>query len=117
MNVQVSTALNISMQQNVTVLDRVARFLGGAGQTHATRHSATSLGLSNTPRVSRLDFWPKIDHSYIYLILKQKSPVKQNVERGYKFYSESYTHLTENKCNSSPVINRVNQLKTRDIDS
>ena len=43
--------------------------------------------------------------------------MKRSVQRGYKFYSESYIHLTENKCNSFPVINRVNQLKTRDIDS
>ena len=38
---------------------------------------------------------PKIEHSYIYFIVKQKSPVKQSIDRGYKFFSESYIHEIE----------------------
>ena len=43
---------------------------------------------------------PKIEHSYIYFIVKQKSPVKQSIDRGYKFFSESYIHEIEGKCSS-----------------
>ena len=46
---------------------------------------------------------PKIEHSYIYFIVKQKSPVKQSIDRGYKFLSESYIHEIEGKCSSFPV--------------
>ena len=60
------------------------------------------------------DFWhkslktvPKIEHSYIYFIVKEKSPVKQSMDRGYKFFSESYIHEIEGKCSSFPV----NQLQ------
>ena len=51
------------------------------------------------------DFWhksskhvPKIDHTYIYSFTKKNSPVKENVMRGYKFFSESYIRETEGKC-------------------
>ena len=41
---------------------------------------------------------PKIDHSYIYSLAKENSPVKENVTRGYKIFSESYIYETEGKC-------------------
>ena len=46
---------------------------------------------------------PKIDHPFIYFIVKQKSPVKQSVNRGCKLYSEWYIHEIEGKCISFPV--------------
>ena len=55
---------------------------------------------------------PKIAHSYFYFIVKQKSPVRQSIDRGYKFFSESYIHEIEGKYSSLPV----NNFKTRDID-
>ena len=54
----------------------------------------------------------KIAQSYFYFIAKQKAPVRQSVDRGYKIFSEFYIHEIEGKCSSLPV----NNFKTRDID-
>ena len=53
---------------------------------------------------------PKIEHSYIYFTVKQKSPVKQSIDRGYKFFSESYIHEIEGKCGSFPVTQLLKRL-------
>ena len=60
----------------------------------------------------RLKSVPNIAHSYFYFIVKQKSPVRQSIDRGYKFFSESYIREIEGKCSNLPV----NNFKTRDFD-
>ena len=64
--------------------------------------------------ISYKDIWhkslksvPKIEHLYTYFIVKQRFPVKQSIDRDYKFFSESYIHEFEGKCGSFPV----NKLK------